>query len=80
MVCSGVNFRALASFTGSHQLGHVVRIDHEFLGGSVMEDLICLDCPLQRDHVARRLVFLLLGHSLLQVRYPFLKVPYSGVV
>ena len=35
-----------------------------------MEDLICLDCPLQRDHVARRLVFLLLGHSLLQVRYP----------
>jgi hypothetical protein len=80
MVCSGVNFRALASFTGRHQLGRVVRIDHKFLGRSVMEDLICLDCPLQRDHVARRLVFLLLGHSLLQVRYPFLKVPYSGVV
>ena len=51
MVCSGVNFRALASFTGRHQLGHVVRIDHEFLGRSVMEDLICLDCPLQRDHL-----------------------------
>lgn len=41
----------LSSLTGRHQLGHVVRIDHEFLGRSVMEDLICLDRPLQRDHL-----------------------------
>lgn len=41
----GVNLPALASSTGRHQLGHVVRIDHEFFGRSVIEDLICLDCP-----------------------------------
>ena len=51
MVCRGVNFRALASLTGRHQLSHVVRIDHEFLGRSVVEDLICVDCQLQRDHL-----------------------------
>jgi hypothetical protein len=44
-------FHGPSRLTGRHQLGHVVRIDHEFLGRSVMKDLLCLDCPLQRDHL-----------------------------
>jgi hypothetical protein len=37
-------------FARRRQLRRVVRIDHEFLGRSLPEDLVRLDCAIERDH------------------------------